>query len=237
MIEEFLQRRREKKALREWQNSFLGKTLARHTQEYFTQYPRLADFSEETKNKIVGDFYHKIFSLTKADNPFLAMREHLASYVVGFSGLQVLCLTEEEKIGASYSDCPYISGQLHSHIEKAVKHVDELRELKWKYPEITNSDLISFCNSRCLLQLYYLNGFNYVRSEFDDFDKEKDWLQPFLTSMMIWDEDQIRDKIGLESLLPNSLDGLKHSTFMNMVVNGYKTPSFEWEKSWGDGSA
>lgn len=36
---------------------------------------------------------------------------------------------------------------------------------------------------------YYLNGFNYVRSEFDDYDKQKDWLQPFLKSMLIWDED------------------------------------------------
>ena len=50
------------------------------------------------------------------------------------------------------------------------------------------------------------------------------------------DEDQVREKIGLESLLPDRLDGLKHSTFMNMVVNGYKNPYFEWEKSWGDGS-
>ena len=117
------------------------------------------------------------------------------------------------------------------------KHVDELREFKWKYPEITNSDLVSFCNSRCVLHLYFLNGFNYVRSEFNDFDKAKDWLQPFLKSMLIWDEDQIRDKLGLESLLPDRIDGLKHSTFMNMVVNGYKNPYFEWEKSWGDESA
>lgn len=105
MIEEFLQRRREKKALREWQNSPLGKTLASHTHEYLSKYPRLADFSEETKNRIVGDFYQKIFSLAQAENPFLAMRELLASYVVGFSGLQVLCLTEEEKADAFYSDC------------------------------------------------------------------------------------------------------------------------------------
>lgn len=237
MIEAFLQRRREKKALRKWQNSFLGKTLASHTHEYFTKYPRLADFSEETKNKIVGDFYQTIFSLPQAENPFLAMRELLASYVVGFAVFQVLCLTEEDKADAFYSNCPYISGQLHHHIDKAVKHVDELRELQWKYPQITNSDLVSFCNSRCVLHLYYINGFNYVRCEFDDFDKEKDWLQPFLKSMLIWHEDQIRDKIGLESLLPDRLDGLKHSTFMNMVVNGAKNPYFEWEKNSVDGSA
>lgn len=231
MIEGFLQRRREKKALREWQNSLLGRTLASHTHEYFTKYPRLADFSEETKNKIVGDFYQKIFSLTQAENPFLAMRELLATYVVGLAGFQVLCLTEEEKADAFYSDCPYISGTIHRDINKAVKYVEELRELKWKYPDITNSDLVSFCNSRCVLHLYYSNGFNFVRGEFDDFDDQKDWLRPFMKSMLIWEEDQLREKMGLQRLLPGSLDGLKHSTFMNLVVNGHKNPYFEWEKT------
>jgi hypothetical protein len=232
MFEEFFQRRREKKAIREWQNSLIGKTLANHTTEYFTKYPRLADFSNETKDKIVGDFYQAIFNLPQTENPFLAMRERLAYYLGGFAGFQVLCLTEEEKSDSFYSDCPYISGQLHHHIDEAVKHIDELQELKWKYPDISNSDLVSFCNSRCVLHLYYLNGFNYVRSEFNDHDMEKDWLQPFLKSELIWHEETIRRKIGLQSLLPNSLDGLKHSTFMNMVVNGNKNPYFEWEKKW-----
>jgi hypothetical protein len=232
MIEAFLKRRREKKAFREWQNSLLGKALASHTHEYFAKYPRLADFSEETKDKIVRDFYHKIFSLLQAENPFLAMRELLASYALGFAELQVLCLTEEEKGAAFYSDCPYVSGQMHHHIDKAVNHVEELGELKWKRPDTTNSELVSFCNSRCVLYLYYLNGFNYVRGEFDDLDKQKDWLRPFLESMLIWHEAQIREKMGLPSLLPNSLDGLKHSTFVNLVVNGHKNPYFAWEKNW-----
>ena len=237
MIKDFFQRRKERKAIREWQNSSLGKLMTIHTNEYFTKYPRLADFSDETKNKIVGDFLEAVFGLTRAENPFLAMRERLASYVIGFAELQVLCLTEEEKREAFYSDCPYISGALHKHIGKAVKHIEELRELKWKHPDISNVDLVSFCNSRCVLHLYYLNGFNYVRSEFDDFDKAKDWLRPFIKSMLIWHEDQIREKIGLQTLLPDGMDGLKHSTFMNIVVNGHKNPFYEWEKSWVEGSA
>lgn len=232
MFGTFFQRWKERRVVREWQNSPLGKMLASHTNEYFTKYPRLSEMSEEAKQKIVEDFHQAVLTLPQAENPFLTMRERLASYVVGFTELQVLCLTEEEKTGAFYSDCPYISGQIHHHIDKAVKHIDELRELKWKHPDISNSDLISFCNSRCVVYLYYLNGFNYVRGEFDDLDKDKDWLQPFIKSMLIWHEDQIRGQIGLPSLLPGKYDGLKHSTFMNVVVNGHKNPYFEWEKSW-----
>ena len=81
---------------------------------------------------------------------------------------------------------------------------------------------------------HYLNGVNYVRGEFNDIDKEKDWLRPFIKSMLIWEEDIVREKIGLPSLLPDSLDSLKHSTFMNLVTNGHKNPFYEWEKSWAE---
>ena len=55
-----------------------------------------------------------------------------------------------------------------------------------------------------------------------------------MKSMLIWQEDTIRNNIGLSSLLPNTMDGLKHSTFINLVVNGYKNPFYEWEKHWAE---
>jgi len=237
MHKEFFQRRKEKKAIREWQNSFLGRGLAKHSNEYFCKYPRLANLSEETKKTIIGDFIRQIINFSQAENPFLAMREALASCVIGYAEYQVLCLTEAEKDEGPFSDCPYISGELHKHIDKAVKHIDELGKLKWKHTDISIEDLVSYCNTKSLLHLYYVNGFNYVRVEFDDIDKEKDWLTPFIKSMLIWEEDQIRNKIGLPRLLPDNLDGLKHSTFMNMVVNGHKNPYYEWEKNWSEENA
>lgn len=232
MIKEFFQKRKEKKAASEWLHSDLGQTLAIHTDKYFSANTRLSSFSEEGKKNVVTDFYQQIFNFFKSENPFLAMRESLASYVIGYASYQVLCLTEEEKDDMYYSDSPYISGELYKHIDKVVEANDELGELKWKHPDITKDELVSFCNTRCALYLYYVNGVNYVRGEFDDIDKEKDWLQPFLKSMLIWEEDQVRDKIGLLCLLPDSLDSLKHSTFINMVTNGYRNPFYEWEKSW-----
>lgn len=49
MIKEFLQKRKEKKAILAWQRSALGQTLATHTYEYFNKNPRLSSFSEERK--------------------------------------------------------------------------------------------------------------------------------------------------------------------------------------------
>ncbi len=156
MIKDFIKRRSEKKAIREWHNSFLGKMLASHTDKYFTTYPYLADLSPDFKSKIVEDFYGQIFNLSKAENPFLAMREMIASYVFGLTELQVLCITEEEKAEAFFADCPYISGQIYHQIDQVVIHVNALREFKWKNPEITNNGLISFCNCQSLLYKYYL---------------------------------------------------------------------------------
>lgn len=231
MIRAFLNRVQHKRAMWRWNASPIGQILAAHTQEYFTQYPRLADFTSESKERFVRDFYGAVGGLSLADNPFLAMRELLASYVLEYAGYQVLCLTEEEKQAAFYADTPFISGTLYRDVERMVEHHDTLRELKWKHPELSREELVSFCNSRCLLLLYYINGFNYVRAEFDDLDADRDWLRPFMTSMLIWEEERARSKLGMESLSPDPMHALKHSVFMNLVVAGHKNPYFEWKKT------
>lgn len=83
MLKEFLEQRREARAIKLWQKSLLGRTLAEHTRQYFNN-PRLAGFNEEVKSKIIGDFYENILSLAQAE-PFIAMRELLASYVTDLS--------------------------------------------------------------------------------------------------------------------------------------------------------
>lgn len=232
MIKEFLKRRKEKKAIREWQESEIGKSLSAHTREYFNDIPKLASFDDEKKQKIISDFYGVVANIFASENSFLEMREALSSYVVEYARYRALCLNEADKEESFLSGCQYISGELYKHIDKIVGYNHELGELRWKWPDISSEELVAFCNTRSLVVLYYLNGINYVRVELGDVDKEKDWLRPFMKSMLIWEEDNIRVKIGLPSLMPDSLDGLKHSTFMNMVTNGHKNPFYEWEKNW-----
>ena len=227
---------RQRSALRSWQKSRLGQLLTAHTREYFTKYPRLAGLSQETKNKFIEDFYANVVGVGQAQNPFMTMRERLAAYVIGLAEYQIWCLTEQEKADdALYASCPYISGCLYKNVASAHDCIDDLRELKWKHPDISAEDLISFCNTRALVHKFYVNGFNLVRTEFDDIDPTKDWLRPFLKAMLIWEEDKVRSRLKLPRLLPEEWDSLKYSTFMNLVTNGHKNPYFEWEKTWGEG--
>jgi len=234
VFDELLCRYREFRASRAWNKSVIGKALEAHTREYFVSNPRLSAFPSAKKEKLIKEFYAQIQAVANAENSFLALREKIAEYGVAYAEMTVLSLKEEEKKKMSYSDNPYISGALHNHIERAAEHLQTLRDVKWDNPAITQEELISFCNTQGVLYAYYLNGYNLLRLEFDDWYKTKDWFQPFVYSMMIWCEDNLRAKISLPSLLPDDLGALRHSTFLNLVVNGAKNPLYEWEKQWPD---
>ena len=66
-----------------------------------------------------------------------------------------------------------------------------------------------------------------------DVDEDRDWLMPFVTSMMIWQEDIMRQRLGLPSLLEDEQAALRHSTFFNFVKDGSPNPYFDWDRSWG----
>ncbi|GGY10517.1 hypothetical protein GCM10007160_42160 [Litchfieldella qijiaojingensis] len=232
MFSELINKFKERKAINEWRSSPLGIALENHSREYFYgENELLGGFSEEGKQNIIGDFYQKIIALSTDENAFLTYREQLATYVCEYASFQVLCLKEDEKKDSFYSDCPYISAELYKHTQILSEHNDLLKEHKWKNGEVSDEEFIALCNARCAVLLYCINGLNIVRIEFKDVIEEKDWLRPFIKSMLIWEEDTYRQKISLPSLLPNDLDGLWHSTFMNIVVNGAANPYYEWEKA------
>jgi hypothetical protein len=161
----------------------------------------------------------------------LKLREHIATTASGYATFQVLCLTEQEKRDAFYADCPYISGELYKHIQKFVDHNDDLKECKSLVATASDEDLIAFCNARCAVFLLYMNGMNHLRAEFNDRHDEKDWLRPFVQSMLVWEEYRARTKIGLPDLVPSDLEALKHSAFMNLVMGGAQNPYYEWQKA------
>ena len=229
MLKEFFERRKEKKAIKEWYQSPLGQALLLHTQEYFS-YPRLSELTQETQDIIKTNLMQHVMDVVNAENPFIALRDEIAGQVLIYSEYQVLCLTEEEKKEFDFSNCPYISGELYKDIDKADKYMTELDEFKWKNPDITNEQLISYCNSKSLVSLYYMNGINLLRREFDDYDDEKDWFKPFIESQLIAQEYLARDKMELPQLIGDSIEYLKYSTFLNLVRNGHENPLYEWEK-------
>jgi len=161
----------------------------------------------------------------------LKLREYIATTAWSYATFQVLCLTEEEKRDAFYADCPYISGKLYQHIQEFTDHNGELKECKSQVGTISDEELIAFCNARCAVYLLHLNGMNCLRTEFNDRKDENDWLRPFVQSMLVWEEHRARGKIGLPDLLPSGLEALRHSYFMNLVMNGAQDPYYEWQKA------
>jgi len=228
MLKKFLERRREKKLIEEWRESSLGQALLIHTQEYFN-YPILGRLSEETQDVIKGNLMQQVMDIINAENPFIALREDIAGGVIVYTQFQILCLTEEEKTEYDFSENPYISGELYKNIDKADKYITEMDEYKWKNPNSSNEELILYCNSKSLVNLYYLNGINILRRDFGDYDDKKDWFKPFIEYQLIAQEYLAREKMGLPQLLNDSIEYLKYSAFSSLVGNGHKNPLYEWE--------
>ncbi len=231
----FLDKWRANKSVREFAKSDLGIALTQHNTEYFYgDIQSLSQLNESTKKEMINGMVVSLQSIYAAENPFLKMREVLTECIISSAELTVLSLKEEHKSQMWYADDPRISGELHQHIRQLWEHNDQLKEMNWTFGnKSTDEELIAYCNVQGAVCVYLTNAMNYVRTiGFDDIVKSKDWLRPFELSMMIWSEDQFRSKIGLPSLLGDSMDGFKHSTFMNLVVNGHKNPYYEWENEW-----
>ncbi|HOO50820.1 MAG TPA: hypothetical protein PLK94_05970 [Alphaproteobacteria bacterium] len=228
MIQSFMAQR----ALRKWFSTPVGVAVKELAQKYFYGESILAGLSEETKNDRIVDLFRIFEAIEKSENQFLAYREQLASQAYAYAKYQVLCLTKDEKKEhPMFQDEKYISGELHKHIKEIADKKEEFQKIKWENDEnLSDEDWISICNTRSALYLFYLNALNILRMQLNDYSEKKDWFKPLVRSMCIWAEDTYRSDIGLPSFLPGSLDGLKHSTFFNLVTNGHENPLYEFEK-------
>lgn len=217
-----------------FKRSELGRALSEHTHNYLYGETALASFEQARKDAIAQDFYSKVFLLSQADNAIMELRTMLVEYALAFTQLAVLCLTEDEKLDMFYRDNPYISGTLYKHIEQAADHVEELGKLRFEIDELTAADLKSYCNTRSALMLYYLNGFNLVRNAMGDSSliDEKDWFRPMVEAFMVSEEDRMREKIGLPSLLNDGVRGLVYGAMMDYILNGDANPFYTWTSTW-----
>jgi hypothetical protein len=235
MLRNVLDHLRAKKALRNWAKSPVGQALRENTARFFYNNQLLSFCEDETKNKIIQGFHEKLFSIGNSKEPFLRMRELLAEYVWSYSSLQVLCLTETEKEKDDfYAKCPYISGALHREIQCAAKFNAVLGEFKSSLGEVSDDELVAYCNFQCSIYMYFYSNLNLLRAEFSDWNPHKDWMKPFVKSMLISAEDKIRSEMGLPRLLPDLDEGIKHDTFFNLVISGERNPYYQWNKAWAE---
>lgn len=218
--------------VRKFQRSVFAQALKHHTQQYFHGGTVLSSLSQESKERFVAELMHKMASCFQAENPVMAVREAMVGYVLGYAELQVLCLTEDEKQDAFYSENPYISGELHNHISNAAELVEEVARFKWE-TEVDAQDLVDFCNARCAVYLYFMNAFNMARMELGD-KTDPDWFRPLVEAQLVYAENSIRDKIGLQLLTADMIEAMAYSAMWNMVENGEIAPFYEWCKTFPD---
>ena len=230
MFAKYFENRREKRIAREFVNSPIGQTLTKHSENFITR-SVLRHVTEDYKQHLINEFIAEVITVSANSNPFLASRQKLCDYAIYYANLQVLCLKPEEKTDLFYGQSRFISGELHKHLRDLAKYNKDLEERLWEFPGKTDEQLITFLNLRCAGILYFLNGWELLRKEFEQVTTvpEKDWFRPFLISMMIFSENTYRQNIGLPLLSTDPLFALRHSSFMNIVRSGGKNPLYEWE--------
>lgn len=227
---------KEQKSIDKFWKSDIGQRLIAHNEQYFGPGAIWGDFSAEGKQKISGWLLERIFGVYQAADPFAAMRLELAAMTSGHAQLVILIRDPVN----DYNRTRYVSGELHNCIRACAPHCNELAEELWRNPNSTDAEIYAYAKQRSIYYNYVLNGINKLRYDFDDFagGKDRDWLPPFSTSMMIWQEDLYRSKIGLPTLFEDKIiKALPHSTFFNLVHDGVRNPLFEWERTYGSHEA
>lgn len=222
-------------ATRAFMRTPLAQAIRQETQAYFYGNSILTHFADETKQKLIGGMTQQLSAALQSENPVMAIREGLVSFTIQYAQLQVLALTEMEKTDAFYSASPYISGALHHHIEAAAEQVEEVARYKWEQWEEADGpdELIAFCNGRCAIYGYYMNSFNIARIELGD-KTDPDWFRPLVEAQMVYEENTIRDKLGLPLTVKDMIEALAYSVMFNYAADGVQAPFYEWCKTWPD---
>ena len=212
--------------------SDVGRRFTTHNEQYFGPTAVWGGFSPETKQQIIEWLMERIVGVYGAPDPLREMRLELAAMASCYAELTIL-------LKGPFPDelqSRYISGELHNHIRSCSAHCKELAEEVLRNPAGSDAALYGYTNARSVYYTYVLNGISLLRYDFDDFagGQERDWLRPFVKSMLIWHEDIYRSKINLPRLFEDDvLSALQHSTFFNLVRNGVRNPLSEWESDFG----
>jgi hypothetical protein len=218
-----------------WQGSSVREIFEKYTDDFVSPKTILGSHSEEFQKELKQEMHESVSDILRAESSLLKCREKLAAYVVNYADWMVLGLKPEEKPhlqkqhGVKMS---YVSGELHRHIRYCSRYNSDLARVAQETKDVTDDDLIGWANARSCAFLYLMNCINVVRVDVNDYKvtpgHKGDWFQPFVQSMLIWKEDEYRNKIGLPTLLPDGLASC-HSTFLTGVLKGVSDPLSYWE--------
>lgn len=206
----------------------LEEALQEHTAAYFYSGHTLSSFSPDARHRIIDDLRQRISEIFASPTGRETLRRHIVEYVLRYACLCVFALTEDEKAVMEYGRNPYITGQLHHHIQRAAELHDEMRTQVDR--GLSDIELRAFANTRAAVMLYYANALNMVRIRRGDTAPESDWYRPFVEAMLVWEEDNARERLDMPRVVPGELHGLPYYGFLEVVLAGEDDPLGHWKQ-------
>ncbi|MFM4733661.1 hypothetical protein [Aeromonas salmonicida] len=205
-----------------WVRSPVGRAVLSHCDDFFYECPQLASQKDRLKKFLLEE----ISEIYLSPSPRLKLREGIVERVLQYSLFSTLAF-DSDKIKVYFKgDSGFVSGELTAYAG------DVLRDTEFNIPEEVDSTIKmrSFLLVQADCFMFYVNGLNIVRADFEDYlvVKEHDWLIDLIKCSIVWQEYIIRKKLGLETRI-NSLDAVRYSLLINMVEEGERDPLAHWK--------
>jgi hypothetical protein len=225
MFSKLLGNVKKQRKLNSWRSSDLGKAINEHIRSYDRVWKHL---TKEDKEQLAADFNERVLTLLEPSSSIIKCRQELVTSVAAYTDLQVLCLSDEDKVdNPVFKDMKRISSELRDYIYRCSIRNDELN----KFIEENNYDeneLMRFARNRCDIYRFYAYGFDIVRKNLEP-ASESDWFIPLVQSSMIISESNYRKFLGMPAIV-TAIDSSFHSSFIDMTLNGEPDPLLTWER-------
>ncbi len=192
--------------------------------------------SFELKWKWRAEISGSLKDIVGANDPFLKLRDSLTNVVITTSYYQVLMQHLRDGQGNPITTIchPKISWRLSEHILEIAKKDKKLHRFVVKHGEKAQ-ELLDYVLYNFEWHYALLSAINAVRTTMDDVGDDQDWLPQFYIAMCVWQENILREQIGLPSLFntEEQSKSTKYWAFKNLVKLGNKLPHRDWEKLYG----
>ena len=214
-------------ALQEWDRRLNDSRLA------------IGKSSVELKQRWRTEVSGTLNDIAQANDSFLKLRDYLTNAVVTTSYYQVLMQHPRDDHGNPISSIshPKLSWRLSEHVLEIAQKDKKLRRFVVAHGE-NIKELLDYVRYNYEWNHANLSALNAARTMMKDLGDDEDWLPQFYISMCVWQEDMVRQQIGMSSLFntqeqSNGSESIKYWAFKKFVKSGNKFPHRDWQQLYG----
>lgn len=183
------------------------------------EYVKLKDMNEAYKESVYNKIHESCSQIILSENPVIKTRELIVNYTIALANVLVLLSFDKKtKKSAIFKNSlfsnPSLSFELHNHLREIIEKDDSIKNLyvfcleetKNSPVQLSEEEDFEFFKNFLVIDAdsnkFILNKLNIARVILKDVheSKELDWLNPLLSSMMIYAESHYRDLLGIEDI-------------------------------------